>query len=137
MTTGFLMTSVFIFVLFAGAAGAQSPATAKTKKQELTTKDARLAFMRKAQVWSPTNVSEMDLRAGPVGPGSFQPNEGVNCDYIEKKLPGTTQKFDCAIGDDIVKVRYGIENGKVQGAALASRLLWALGFGADGLYGGR
>ena len=42
MTTGFLMTSVFVFVLFAGAAGAQSPATAKTKKQELTTKDARL-----------------------------------------------------------------------------------------------
>ena len=42
MITGFLMTSVFIFVLFAGAAGAQSPATAKTKQQELTTKDARL-----------------------------------------------------------------------------------------------
>ena len=54
----------------------------------------------------------------------------------EKKLPGTTQEFDCAIGDDIVKVRYGIENGKVQGAVLASRLLWALGFGADGRYGG-
>jgi hypothetical protein len=37
-----LMTSIFLFVLFASAPGAQSPATAKTKQQELTTKDARL-----------------------------------------------------------------------------------------------
>jgi hypothetical protein len=115
----------------------QTPPEKKTPspKKELTTKGARLAFIRRAQVWAPTNVSEMDLRAGPQGPGSFEPNEAVTCDYVEKKLPGTTQKFDCAIGEgDVVKVRYGDENGKVQGAVLASRLLWALGFGADRLY---
>ena len=118
---------------------AQTPANVKEKppspKKELTTRAARLAFIQKAQVWAPTKVSEMDLRAGPQGPGSFQPNEAVTCDYVEKKLPGTTQKFDCAISEgDIVKVRYGDENGKVEGAVLASRLLWALGFGADRLY---
>jgi hypothetical protein len=58
----------------------------------------------------------------------------VICGYVEKKLSGTTQKFECAIGDDVVKVRYGKENGEVHGAVLASRLLWALGFGADWVY---
>lgn len=108
----------------------------RTKKQkELGGKDARLAFIRQAQVWAPTNVAEMDLRAGPQGPDAFEPNQTVTCDYVPTKLPGTTQKFDCAIGkDDVVKVRYGKDNGKVEGAVLGSRLLWALGFGADRVY---
>ena len=77
----------------------------------------------------------MDLRAGPQGAGAFEPNEAVACDYLQEKLTGTTRKFECTIGEnDVVKVRYGDENGKVQGAVIASRLLWALGFGADGLY---
>jgi hypothetical protein len=105
-------------------------------KKELTTKEARLAFIQKAQVWAATNVAAMDLKTGPQGSGAFQPNEMVACDYVEKKtLPGTSQKFDCAISEgDVVKVRYGERNGKVEGAVLASRLLWALGFGADRLY---
>jgi hypothetical protein len=105
-------------------------------KKELTTTEARLAFIRKAQIWVPTNVSEMDLRAGPQGAGAFPPNAAVVCDYVEKQaLPGTTPKFDCAVSKgDVVKVRYGATNGKVQGAVLATRLLWALGFGADRLY---
>jgi hypothetical protein len=105
-------------------------------KHELTTKEARLAFIEKAQVWTATKIAAMDLRAGPQGPGAFQPNEMVTCDYVEKTtLPGTSQKFDCAIRPgDVVKVRYGEKNGKVEGAVLASRLLWALGFGADRLY---
>src|SRR5437588_9135991 len=69
----------------------------KKNQKELAGKDARLAFIRQAQVWAPTNVAEMDLRAGPQGPDAFQPNEMVTCDYVATKLPGTTQKFDCAI----------------------------------------
>jgi hypothetical protein len=33
-----------------------------------------------------------------------------------------------------VKVKYGAENGEVYGELLATRLLWALGFGADRMY---
>jgi hypothetical protein len=107
---------------------------AAASKQPLTG-EARLAFIQRAQVWAPTNVSEMDLRAGPQGRGAFQPNEMVTCDYVTAKLPGTSRKFDCSLPDgDVVKVRYGEDNGKVEGAVLASRLLWALGFGADRLY---
>jgi hypothetical protein len=59
----------------------------------------------------------------------------VTCDYVEKKMPGTSQKFDCDFGDgDVVKVRYGSGNGKVEASVLGTRLLWALGFGADRLY---
>ena len=120
--------------IFASVAGAQAPLRPQPKQKELATQAARFAFIQKAQVWAPTNVAEMDLRAGPQGPGAFQPNEAVTCRYVETKLSGTTPKFECAIGDDVVKVRYGKENGEVEGQVLASRLLWALGFGADAVY---
>lgn len=59
----------------------------------------------------------------------------MTCDYVETVPSGSSRKFDCRIGeDDVVKVRYGAENGEVQGSVLASRLLWALGFGADRVY---
>src|SRR5213076_3139943 len=69
------------------------------------------------------------------GPGSLLPNAMVACDYVEEHLSGHTRKFNCAVGTgDVVKVRYGVTNGHVQGAVLATRLLWALGFGADRVY---
>ena len=107
----------------------------RTSHERKLNNEARLAFIRRAQIWAPTNIPKMDLRAGPGGARTFQPNEMVTCDYVEKKLAGTTQKFDCRVGpNEIVKVRYGVDNGKVEGAVIASRLLWALGFGADRLY---
>jgi hypothetical protein len=114
-----------------------SPSTAKKKKSQknVLTKEARLEFIRKAQVWTPTNIPDMNLRTGPQGRGAFQPNEMVTCDYVQAKLPGTTLKFECAVGEsDVVKVRYGAENGKVEASVIATRLLWALGFGADRVY---
>ena len=84
---------------------------------------------------------DADRRAGDgppswtSGAGRPSPNELVRCDHVEIKLDGSSRKFPCAIrGGDIVKVRYGATNGEVEGAVLASRLLWALGFGADRVY---
>jgi hypothetical protein len=91
--------------------------------------------IRRAQVWTPTDVSNMDLRAGPAGKGAFAPDEPVACDYVEKKLGGTTPKFDCALTKgDVVKVKYGADNGEVYASVVASRLFWALGFGVDAYY---
>ena len=57
------------------------------------------------------------------------------CDYSDKKLSGRSPKFACVIGrDDEVKVKFGGNNGEVYGEVLATRLLWALGFGADRMY---
>ncbi len=109
-------------------------ATSANSEKALT-KEARIAFIRKAQVWLPTNVSGMDLRAGPQGPDALAPDQTVNCDYVETKLAGSSRKFDCTIREgDVAKVKYGKTNGEVQGQVLASRLLWALGFGADRAY---
>ncbi len=133
MTVRTLIAGAITFTMCAVAANAQTPP--KKKEKELEKKSDRLAFIQQAQVWAETPVAEMDMRAGPQGKGAFEPNQAVECNYLEKKLAGTTRKFECTVGEkDVVKVRYGDENGKVQGAVIASRLLWALGFGADGLY---
>jgi hypothetical protein len=59
----------------------------------------------------------------------------VSCDYIHETLSGHSPKFSCRLPDgDKVKVKYGGTNGEVYGEVLATRLLWALGFGADRMY---
>jgi hypothetical protein len=100
------------------------------------TKEERSALIKRAQIWLPRNIAEMNLKLGPQDEGAFQPGEEVSCDYVPDEDPaGTTRKFNCAISkDDVVKVRYGEDNGKVEGAVLATRLLWALGYGADHVY---
>jgi hypothetical protein len=97
--------------------------------------NARMDAIRRAKVWTKTNVSAMDIKTGPTGPGSFAPDATVTCEYVEKKMTGRSPKFTCKIApDDEVKVKYGAENGEVYGEVAASRLLWALGFGADRMY---
>jgi len=130
------LSALLGLVIFGGLTAAAASSQRSTSRPAVTlTKEARLAFIHKAQVWSPTDVSTMNLRDGPGGSGAFHPNELVACDYVERKMPGRTAKFYCAVEpDDIVKVRYGRSNGEVQGSVLATRLLWALGFAADRVY---
>ena len=47
-----------------------------------------------AQVWAPTDVPAMDLRAGHQGRDAFSPDKTVTCDYIETKQGGSTHKID-------------------------------------------
>jgi len=124
------MTARAVGIVVLAVIGLSGVAAAEDKAE----KAAREASIRKAQVWAPANVAQMDLRAGPQGPGAFRPNELVTCGYVEKKLSGTTPKFECKVGDDELKVRYGKDNGEVHGSVIASRLLWALGFVADAVY---
>jgi hypothetical protein len=77
----------------------------------------------------------MNLALGPQGPGAFAPNATVSCVHLDRHLSGTTPKFACQLADgDEVKVKYGEDNGEVFAEVAASRLLWALGFGADHMY---
>jgi hypothetical protein len=86
-------------------------------------------------VWTPTDIRAIDFQRGPQGRGSFPFHATVHCDYVDKTLEGHSPKFACRIGpDDEVKVKYGGRNGEVYGEVLATRLLWALGFGADRMY---
>jgi hypothetical protein len=95
----------------------------------------RLSDIRRAQVWMPVNVASLDLRTGPPSPGGFAPDALVSCEYVDKPLEGRSPKFACSLGDhDEVKVKYGRMNGEVYAEVAATRLLWALGFGADHMY---
>jgi len=93
---------------------------------------ARADLLRRATVWRPTRIAEMDLFRGPQGKDGFDPDQQVTCDYVtpDKPLTGHTPKFLCDLGGgDVAKVKYN--SGEVYAEVAASRLLWALGFGAD------
>lgn len=94
----------------------------------------RTAAIRHAQIWTQTDVRSMDIKAGPQHKDGFAPGETVTCEYTDVKLGGNSPKFACMLGEDRLKVRYGRTNGEVFATVAATRLLWALGFGADAAY---
>jgi hypothetical protein len=97
----------------------------------------RRSMLDRAVVWQPVDLAALDLLAGPRGPGAFDFDAEVTCafDYPDKPLGGATPKFDCALTPrDVVKVKYGLDNGEVYAEVAASRLFWALGFFADRMY---
>jgi hypothetical protein len=99
------------------------------------TANSRLQMLRGAQVWTRTDVAAKNLRDGPAGRDAFAPDHEVACRFIPKTFDGATPKFECVLADgDQVKVKYGRDNGEVYAEVAASRLLWALGFGADAQY---
>ena len=99
------------------------------------TRAEREDAIRRAAVWRRTDVPSMDLRAGPQGKGAFAPDATVPCEYVDEKTSGSSAKFTCALkpGDE-VKVKYGEDNVETYAEVAASRLFWALGFGADAWY---
>ena len=95
----------------------------------------RLAAIKHAQVWTRTDVRAMNIRLGPQGDGAFAPDATVTCTYYKETFTGNTPKFGCELSEhDRVKVRFGRDNNEVFAGVAATRLLWALGFGADALY---
>src|SRR6187549_4209862 len=95
----------------------------------------RKEAIRRASVWSPTDIPSKDLKAGPAGTDGFAFDEWVDCGYKERKLSGRSPKFACETtpGRE-VKVKYGPRNAEVFGEVLATRLFWGLGFHADTMY---
>lgn len=125
--------ALFALSTFLGCAHS-SGASSRAIKPDATPQ-VRLEAIRRAHVWSMTDVPSMDLMAGPDGLGSFAPNERVSCDYLEKALSGRSPKFACVIPpDDELMVKFGRDNGEVYAEVAASRLLWALGFYAERIY---
>jgi hypothetical protein len=98
-------------------------------------KPSRLSVLQRAQVWTPTDVESIDFVAGPQGPGALPADAAVSCDYVKRVMTGHSPKFACRLDDGTeVKVKYGGNNGEVYGEVIGTRLLWALGFGADRMY---
>jgi hypothetical protein len=95
---------------------------------------SRDSILRRAQVWQPIDTAHADLFKGPDDVRGFSFLEPVPCSYVDRQLPGTSPKFGCRIDGDEVKVKYGGANAEVFAEIAATRLLWALGFGADRFY---
>jgi hypothetical protein len=120
---------VAVLICCSGAAYAQ-----KKNPYAKVSPDVRLDAIRHAQVWERTDIASMDMKAGPQDVKGWAPEATVTCEYVDKKV-SSTPKFYCSIPpDDEIKVKFGQDNGEVYGEVAATRLLWALGFGADRMY---
>jgi hypothetical protein len=90
--------------------------------------------LRQARVWTPNDISAVDLGANPPDPAGILSQPMVRCRYLDGPTRGTTAKFDCVLSDgEVVKVKYG-HTGEIHAELAASRLLAAVGFGADRMY---
>jgi hypothetical protein len=99
------------------------------------TPQERQQAIRRADVWSRTDIPSVDLKAGPDASGAFAPNAWVTCDYKDEKQGGHSPKFVCVTSPGHeVHVKYGPRNAEVFGEVLSTRLFWALGFPADRMY---
>jgi hypothetical protein len=93
--------------------------------------DVRDDALARAAVWTrpavPPSAAALDRNPGPF------PDPAV-CRFQPSEPSGATPKFDCVFeGGEVLKVKYG-DNPEIHSEAIATRLLTALGFGADQIY---
>ena len=138
-----MMRSTLLIVCAAlASAGCRQPdpplaASSTPVASELVTAEQREAALRSARVWlePAVPIGGADFRINPSGPGSFKNDEVVECRLSLKPMGGTTPKFDCERpGNDVVRVKYGRGNPELHAEIAATRLLSALGFGADRMF---
>jgi hypothetical protein len=112
----------------------KAPAAMDAGAQRVT---AREEALRAARVWRAPSIpiSQVDFSQNPQTPHGFRSSEEVSCRFVIQKVGGTTPKFRCELPDGrIVKVKYGSGNPEPPAETAATRLLSALGFGADEMF---
>ena len=130
-------------LLHAGCGAAENGAQDATPAADPSTaamaagdaKSKRDQALRAARVWRepPQPIAAADLAANPAG--GFRPDEDVDCTFVLRPSQGWSPKFECALASgEEVKVKYGHNSVEVFAEVAASRLLSALGFGADRMY---
>jgi hypothetical protein len=133
---------IVISLSVACASGRSGPAldteiTPAPRPIDELTVDERAGLLRRASVWHPIDTARADLLNGPPARDGFRFDADVVCGFRfpDKPLTGVTPKFLCEVRpDDVVKVKYGEDNGEVFAEVAATRLFWALGFYADRMY---
>ncbi|HSJ42494.1 MAG TPA: hypothetical protein VK955_15790 [Xanthobacteraceae bacterium] len=112
------------------AAVPQQSAADKTvatpKRAKAVSPDERVAALTRATVWQAPPPIKKALLAGEPN----QPRE-ISCTFLISQLGGTAPKFDCRLpSGKRLRVKYG-SSPEVPSEVASSRLLHALGFGAD------
>jgi hypothetical protein len=97
---------------------------------ELPDQKTRQALLARTRVWrKPPSIERAALGENPA-----DLSDPLTCKYHPDAADGTTPKFDCVLaGGEVVKVKYG-STSEIPGEIAATRLLAALGFGADRMY---
>ena len=129
-----LLLAVFAAGCGESAAERAAEAAEKTDAGVLRLREEALAS---AHVWTapPSPIGSVNLRDNPPGPGAFDSNAEVSCRFTVQDVSGTTPKFYCQTpAGDAIKVKYGAGNPELSAEVAATRLLAALGFGADRMY---
>ena len=93
----------------------------------------RMDALARARVFAgdPPAVADLDLARNVRASAPFEPGAFHECRYEPDDTSGTTPKFDCRLPTgEVIKVKYGI-NPEIPGEVAATRLLAAMGFGAD------
>jgi hypothetical protein len=145
LPAGLTRSTLVVFLiggLLASGACRKGPAAKRQNTQApaapaLVTPEQRSAALRSARVWAPPPIpiGQAKLGVNPSGPGSLDEDAVVTCRLVIKAMGGTTPKFDCERpGNDVVRVKYGRGNPELHAEIAATRLLAALGFGADRMY---
>jgi hypothetical protein len=143
------MRALVVFAVFASACVTRDPAASRPGDHEPRKEDDALplapdraaalrndAFAR-AKVWRPPAppVAEVDFRSNPRGADSFPPDAELVCKFLLTRSRGQTPKFHCVLpGGEVIKVKYGRRNPEAFAEVAATRLLSALGFGADRMF---
>src|SRR5688500_18013343 len=103
-------------------ASTREPLSADKRK---VSDEERAAVITRAQVWQAPAV--------PVARSSFSAPiiKTLSCKFKLTELGGTTPKFDCIVEDgQEIRIKYG-KGPEIPAEVAATRLLRALGFGAD------
>lgn len=98
---------------------------------------ARDEALRAARVWAPPPIApaKANLAENPPGQDALPTDAEITCRFVPKKVGGTTPKFNCELpGGDVVRIKYGSGNAELRAEVGATRLLAALGFGADRMF---
>ena len=104
-------------------------------KLEHVTFAERKEYIRKAKVWHKTDISKMNVLAGPQNGLASVPEQEIRCTYQEpqEEIIGFSPKFKCKLPDgQIVRVKYSSR--ETLSEIAGTRLLWALGFYTDEVY---
>jgi hypothetical protein len=114
------------------AASTQAKESRDTRAASERIRDEALAA---ARVWAQplTPIPQFDFAANPAG--DYTPSDDLSCRFAVEKLSGATPKFHCLLPDGRnLKIKYGWQNAEVRADVAGTRLLRALGFGADDMF---
>lgn len=138
LTVGLGVTSaIILFGLIPARSSSLSPSFPPANKEPAIDREGEFRddVLRRAEVWKESDPSRVDFTRNPAdSTGGELRKETVSCRFLPQPAKATTPKFRCVLANgDVIKVKYG-HTGEIHAELAASRLLTALGFGADDMY---